>query len=349
MTVTMAFVDLLASYLSSLRSGNGPLLSAPLHWTILTNGGMDPHDCIILFLFEAQHSRPSLVAKIPRLPEDGRALQVEYERMTEVWGLLGDEAVFRIPRPIAMLNLEGQPALVLSYLPGESLLRASKRMVWEQPQQVYSLAVDAGKSLREVMDRIATPLAHGERVPTDFLQKVEKFRAMYSLTEREEGALQDLMGCLASLEGRATHKVLIQGDFWHGNMIRNSDHGRLMFVDWQYSHWATDVSLDVYLFLLAGALADTPQASVEDRARGAVEALVRWRPKIIPAYLQAFGKPAHYTLLPVRQGMLLCCVEKAVRASMDAGFDLTNDLIWRHYFSELLHLPEGNAFYDGLE
>ncbi len=349
MTVTLAFVDLLTSYLSSLRSGEAPLLSTPLHWTILTNGGMDPHDCIILFLFEAQHSRPSLVAKIPRLPEDGRALQVEYERMAELWGLLGDEAVFRIPRPIAMLNLEGQPALVISYIHGESLLHASKRMVWGKPEQVHALAVDAGKSLREVMDRIAAPLAQGEQVPTDFLQKAAKFREMYRLTEREEQALQELTGCLASVEGKATHKVLIQGDFWHGNMIRNSDHGRLMFVDWQYSHWTTDVSLDVYMFLLAGALADTPQTTVEDRARGAMAALLRWRPKIIPAYLQAFGKPTHYTLLPARPGMLLCCVEKAVRASMDAGFDLANDLIWRHYFAELVNLPEGSGFYDGLE
>ena len=343
------FVDKLISYILSLRRGNEVRFAFPtLHWTILSNGGVDPHDCIIFFIFEPHNPQPVLVAKVPRLPEDGRALQIEYDRLAELWAHLGKEAVFRIPEPIAMVTLEAQPALVISYIHGDSLLRASKKMIWEKPGEVLLLAMDAAVSLRDVLDRTATLLASGERIQTDMASKIEKFKKMYSLTEREEHAVSELVKNVDSISEMATHKVLIQGDFWHGNMIRNSAHGKLMFVDWQYSRWSTDVSLDVYLFLLASALAAVPPSAVEKKAPAAINVLMQWRQEIIPAYLQAFGRPKQYTLMAAQYGMLLCCVEKAVRASMDTGLDQVNDLIWRLLFAELVNLSDGSEFYDGI-
>lgn len=344
--MTTTFIEVLISYMISLRRQGKPLLSPPLNWTILSNGGADIHDCVIFFIFEENQSQPTLIVKVPRLPEDERALQVEYDRMVEMWEHLGPEAVFRMPEPIAMVNLEAQPALVKSYIHGESLLRVSKQRLWEKPEQVFLLAVDVAESLRDMMDRTATELADSEHIPTDIMQKIAKFKEMYRFTELEDQAILRLIKHIESIRNTATHKVLIHGDFWHGNIIRNLTHGKLMVIDRQYSRWSTDVSLDVYLFLLAGALANVPQLSVEERARGAMEVLLQWRPKIIPAYLQAFGKPSHYTLMPARYGMLLCCVEKAVRASMDLGVDQVNDLIWRYLFAELVNLSDKSGFYD---
>jgi hypothetical protein len=347
-TMSTAFIDQLTAHLSALQRQDSPLVTPPLRWSILANGGTDPRDCIIIFVFEDGRSQPALVVKVPRLPEDRRALQVEYGRMVELWNRLGGEAAFRIPEPIAMLDLEGQPALVISYIPGESLLRTSRKRLWENPARVQALAVDAAQSLRSMMDRTAVLLSAGERLETGLMQKVEKFRQMQHTTAREEQALLELLGQVEAAEKNATHKVLTQGDFWHGNIIRNANHGQLMFVDWQYSRWDTDVSLDVYLFLMAGALADAPHSPVEERARVAVEVLRRWRPQIIPAYLQAFGRPTQYGLLPARAGMMRCCLEKAVRASMDAGIDLENDLVWRLLFAELASLPDDDDFYNGI-
>jgi len=344
--MTVEFMDTLTTYIASLRRQGKPLLSPPLHWVILSNGAADLHDCIIIFVFEANKTQPALVVKVPRLPEDGLALQLEYDRLVELWKHLGPYAAFRVPEPVAMLTLGAQPAFVVSYIHGESLLRASKHKIWEKPEMVYSLAIDAAEFLRDIVDRTTTQLQDGENVPTDILQKIEKFREMYHFAEREDQALQGLIKNVESMRRSATHKTLIQGDFWHGNMIRNSRHGKLMLVDWQYSRWSTDVSLDVYLFLLAGALASAPQFPVEERARGAMEVLLQWRPKIIPDYLQAFGKPDQYTLMPARYGTLLCCVEKAVRASMDLGFDQVNDLIWRLLFAELVNLSDEGEFYN---
>jgi len=346
--MTTAFVDTLMSYILSLRRQGRPLFSPPIQWVILSNGDADFHDSIIFFGFEGTKSEPSLVVKVPRLPENGWALQVEYDRLVELWEHLGAEAVFRLPEPIAMVTLEKQPALVISYLPGESLLRSSKGKLWGNSEKVLALAVGAAQSLRDLNDRTATQLGDGERVPTDFQQKVEKFKKIYILTEHEDQILVSLVKHTESVAAMASHKVLIQGDFWHGNMIRNAVYGNLMFVDWQYSLWSTDVSLDVYLFLLAGALAATPQGSVEERARETMEVLLQWRPKIIPAYLDAYGRPDRYTLLPARYGMLVCCVEKAVRSSLDCGYNQADAAIWRLLFAELINLPEGNGFYDDI-
>ena len=134
----------------------------------------------------------------------------------------------------------------------------------------------------------------------------------------------------------ATHKVLIQGDFWHGNMIRDEARGKLLFVDWQFARWSVDVSMDIYFFLLAGALSATENGSVEQRVMEAFQLLMSWRANVIPEYLSAYGKPERYVLLPQREGMLMCCVEKAVRSALEFGYSHADDRLWRSLFAELV-------------
>jgi aminoglycoside phosphotransferase (APT) family kinase protein len=330
-----SFIDDLSAYVLSLCLKDRQPFSSPFNWTILSNGGADYHDSIILFGFEGEKLIPSLVAKTPRLPENGWALQAEYDRLVDLWIFLGPEAALCLPQPIAMVTLRKQPVLIISYVHGESLLRMSKKVLWENPRRVLALAVDAARSLRDILDQTATSLAKGEQISSDFPQKVDKFKELYSLTESENRVIADLLERLETVRARASHKVLIQGDFWHGNMIREAHHGHLMFVDWQYSRWVTDVSLDVYLFLLAAALASVPKDSADEKVRGAVKILRNWQADIIPAYLAAFGKPTGYTLLPIKEGMLVCCIEKAVRASMDFGYHQADDQIWRFIFAEI--------------
>lgn len=337
-----SFVDELTEYVASLRSQDCPLFPEPLHWAILSNGDAEYQDSIILFGFEIGKDRPSLVAKTPRLPENSPVLQVEYDRLIELWGLLGPLAPARLPKPFALVNIQQRSTLLISYVEGQSLTRTSKKEPWQNLQQVRDLAVDAARSFREILDMTSTPLDAGEQVLTDFPMKAEKFRETYQLSEAENLAVKEILRQMETDRIKASHKVLIQGDFWHGNIIREASQGALMFIDWQYSRWATDVSLDVYLFLLAGALATVLQDSVEARAREIVCTLKKWRPEIIPAYLAAFGKPVGFSLLPVKYGMLACCLEMAVRVGMGFGYNHVNDPLWRMIFCELIDWPEEN-------
>lgn len=329
------FVDNLSDYIASIQMEGRLPFSAPFHWVILSNGLAKHDDSVIFFGFENKAPNPVLVVKVPRLPENAWSLQIEYDRLVELWGLLGDEAVYRLSQPIAMVNLEGQPALITTYLRGKNWLHGARSKLWDDPEQILALAVDVAQSLRDIMDRTATPLKANEKVPSDFQKKAEKFQQMYLLSSYEKRVVADLLKDVESACRNANCRVLVQGDFWHGNMIRSEEHGKLMFIDWQYSRWSTDVSLDVYLFLLAGCRASVSGESDQEKARKAAEVLSTWKDKIIPAYLTAFGKPDGYVLLPMRSGMLMCCIEMATRLSIDLGADQPEDIVWRYLFKEL--------------
>lgn len=327
--------DSFNEHLTKFISDNFSYDAASVNWVLLSNGGADLHDSVILFcMVQGQHT-PQFVAKVPRLPENHWALQAEYDSLTMLWDRLGEAAVQRLPRPVSLVKFEDQSALILSYLPGENLLRASNQSFWLNKDRVLSFFMDAAMSLREIFDASRTPLAGSEYPPSDFSQKLENFRNQYPLKSQQLRIIEDLADRLALNTSNATHKVFIQGDFWHGNIIRGQEYGKLMFVDWQYARWTTDVSLDVFLFLLAAALSAASDADPERRASNAVDVLLSWKPDLIPLYLDVFRESNRYSMLPVRDGMLLCCVEKAVRAGMDFGHVQQDDVIWWWIFDAL--------------
>ena len=185
-------------------------------------------------------------------------------------------------------------------------------------------------------------LERGESLESYFVEKAGKFRELFEITPAEDQVLSDLVKKVEDRVATASHKVLIQGDFWHGNMIRDEKRGSLMLVDWQFARWSLDVSMDLYFFLLAGALSAAGNGSVEQRAKEAFDLLSEWRANVIPEYLAAYGRPADYVLLPQRYGMMLCCVEKAVRSALEFGYSHSDDWMWRSLFAELMNWPHEN-------
>jgi hypothetical protein len=175
---------------------------------------------------------------------------------------------------------------------------------------------------------------------SNFQIKTDKFRELFQVNLEEEGVLSELASMVKKSVLEASHKVLIQGDFWHGNMMQDKKREKLMFIDWQFARWSVDVSMDVYFFLLAGALSASGEGPVDQRAKRAFHILSNWRADVIPEYLSAYGKPHGYVLLPQKYGMMLCCVEKAVRSALEFGYRHPDDLMWRYLFAELMNWPE---------
>ncbi|HSK89393.1 MAG TPA: aminoglycoside phosphotransferase family protein [Anaerolineales bacterium] len=333
------FVDELSSFALSLSDGSQRLFSSPPHWLCLANGDADFHDNVIFFGFADKQAEPVLVAKVPRLVENGWMLKTEYDHLVELWHHIGPEAVSYVPRPYALTSLQERSVLMISFVRGESLTRLSRKSFWGNSKQVLAVAEEAARTLRDLNRLTESPVQANESLHSDFQEKADKFRELFSINAEEDRALTELTKLLKERSRAARHKVLIQGDFWHGNMIRDKQRGRLMFVDWQFARWSVDVSLDVYFFLLAGALSATGDGPVEKCAKDAFRLLSNWRADVIPGYLAAYGSPEHYVLLPQKQGMLLCCVEKAVRSALDFGYSHPDDFLWRHLFAELLHWP----------
>ena len=338
-----AFVDALTFYSLSLSLKMPGLSFRHLDWVLLSNGASSLHECIIFFGIGTENTNPVLVAKVPRLPSDDWIIRTEYTSLVALWEQLGEQkAATRIPRPIDLVVLQRQPTLITSYIESGNLLHSSRKPNWQDTKQVIELATDAGKYLAEILDQTTTPLTAENHPISDFDKKAEKYKLMHTLLDAEIDAVSELKNVIGTIYRTATHKILVHGDYWHGNMIRAKSHGELMLVDWQYSHWHVDAALDVYLFLLASALAAAPQGDIPKKAHNAAEILLSWRDSVIPEFLSAFGKTGTYTLLPPRQGFLYCCIEKAVRASLAIGADQEEDLIWHFMFAELLNWEDGN-------
>jgi aminoglycoside phosphotransferase (APT) family kinase protein len=334
--MAQSFVEDLSTFVFSLRESDRPLISSPLQWTLLANGDADFHDNVIFFGFDEHQTEPVLVAKVPRLVENGRMVETEYDHLVELWNRVGTQAENYVPKAYALTTLQERPVLLLSYVSGEGLTRLANRSFWEDGGQVSRLARQAARALRELNHLTRSPVVAEEDFHDGFSEKAERFRALFPLRTDEEHVLTDLIKSVESGGAAASHKVLIQGDFWHGNMIRSQEAERLMLVDWQFARWSVDVSVDVYFFLLAGALSATGEAPVVQRAKEAFTRLSDWRSHVIPEYLATYGTPAGYSLLPQREGMLMCCVEKAVRSALEFGYSHPDDLMWRHLFTELL-------------
>src|SRR5215207_7668864 len=330
------FVDVLSISAGALLESEHGLLSSHLHWAILANGDADFHDNVIFFGFSGGQTEPILVAKVPRLIENGWMLKTEYDHLIELWSCIGEAAAQYVPKPYVLTTLQERPVLIISHLSGESLTRLARRSFWGNSRQVSALAREAARSLRALNNLTKAPVREHGSLDPHFRKKADKFRELFQVTSEEDRVLSDLTRKIIESAVTATHRVLIQGDFWHGNMIRDEARGKLMFVDWQFARWSVDVSMDLYFFLLAGALSATENTSVEQRAKEASHRLQGWRADVIPGYLSAYGKPDGYILLPQKYGMLMCCVEKAVRSALEFGYSHTDDLMWRSLFGELL-------------
>jgi hypothetical protein len=277
-----------------------------------------------------------LVAKVPRLIENGWMLKVEYDHLVELWGCIGEDAASYVPKPYAMTTLQDRPVFLLSYVSGESLTRLSPRSFWRNSRRILALAREVAHSLRNLNRLTESPIEQAGPKDIRLPEIAAKFRDLFQISSEEERALAALIETVDLRTASASHKILLQGDFWHGNMIRDKKRRNLIFVDWQFARWSVDVSMDVYFFLLAGALSATEKETAERRAKDAFGLLKEWQKDIIPEYLFAYGVPEHYVLLPQKYGMILCCVEKAVRSALEFGYSHPDDLVWRYLFAELM-------------
>lgn len=336
------FLDELSDFAVSISDGGSSLFSPPFHWVCLANGDADFQDNVIFFGFDARQTDPVLAAKVPRLIKNGWMLQTEYARLVELWDCMGTAAVDYVPKPYGSISIQDRSVLVISYVPGESLTRLSRRSFWADSRQVTELALEAARTLRELNGLTERPIQHSDHLKPGLQEQVNKFKELFDLDAEENQALAELVRIVNEKTQSASQEVLIQGDFWHGNMIRDKKRSTLIFVDWQFARWSADVSMDVYFFLLAGALSATGSHPVEERAKEAFRLLRRWRKDVIPEYLAAYGQPEHYLLLPQKYGMMLCCVEKAARSALEFGYSHPDDRMWRYLFAELLQWPAEN-------
>jgi len=193
------FLDELSTVALSLAEGESKLFSPPFYWVCLANGDADFHDNVIFFGFAGKQTDPVLVAKVPRLAQNGWMLKTEYDHLVELWRCIGPEAVKYVPKPHALTSLEERPVLMISYIPGESLTRLSRKSFWGDRGKVAALAKEAARALRDLNRLTETPMGADESLKADFQTKADKFRELFKLAAEEERALAELIKTVNNL------------------------------------------------------------------------------------------------------------------------------------------------------
>lgn len=314
-----------------------PVAGIPdLQWAVFVQSWDQSLDKNILLLcFDKKDSEPCLVAKVCRLPVNNWALEREFDNLSLMWKYLGSLAPLHLQKCMPLQGRDKQQAFITNYISGNSLLSLEKYMLTHQRRNTFhKISCDASKVLSLCHHSTCVPLEGNEKPDSAYFKKIELFRSLYPLQKTEEVVLETLNTIIEQQIDVATRKVFLHADFWHGNILLNPA-GDLVVIDWQVSRWATDVSLDVYLFMLAALLKGTSYFPEKSRLDKIASTLKQWRVELIPNYLKTYSLPDGCTLLPESYGMILCCIEMAIRPIAVWGRQ-EGDAVWYLLFRQLI-------------
>ena len=136
---------------------------APIfEWIISSNGGTAIHDNVLLLGFKEEELEPTLVAKICRSQKYSWTLDSEYHRLVELLKCMGDEAIERLPKPIALENKENNHIFITNYLKGTNIKDLYNSNLNGNILKLKQFMVDAAKSLRFLNKMTATTINSGE-------------------------------------------------------------------------------------------------------------------------------------------------------------------------------------------
>jgi aminoglycoside phosphotransferase (APT) family kinase protein len=211
----------------------------------------DPNAKVSILLFPPGAARPAYVAKVPTTDAAARSVEREAEQLAEVASRLLGPVSATIPKVVATVEHLGRPVLVMTAMPGQSMLAAYHS--WRHTARAKTVAADfaaAGHwlaglqsatgseqvSLAQMLDGVADVIGH-------------RFGG-------EPGADADLAD-LAALRGRlADHRTpqsVVHGDFWPGNLL--IERGRVLgVIDWEAARPAGTPARDLARFVTSYSL-----------------------------------------------------------------------------------------------
>ena len=198
-----------SAFAASISDGGHALFNAPFQWVCLANGDADFQDNVIFFGFDAGAADPVLVAKVPRLVKNGWMLKTEHDHLADLWDCMGNTAVDYVPRIYGFTSIQDRSVLMISYVPGESLTRLTRKSFWADPRQVTALARQAAGTLRAVNEMTARPVQQSVDISLTLQKNADRFRGLFELNKDEDHALSDLVRTVNEKSRTVSHDVLI--------------------------------------------------------------------------------------------------------------------------------------------
>jgi hypothetical protein len=193
----------------------------------------DPNAKVTILLFPPGAERPAYVAKVPTTDAAALSVARESERLAEVGDLVPGPVSATIPKFVTTVEHLGRPVLVMTALPGRSMLAAYHS--WRHTARREAVAADfsaAGDWLTGLNGAVG---GIGQASVAEMLDGVadllgRRFGGQPG-TDSDLAALAALRG---RLEGQRTPQSAVHGDFWAGNLL--AERGRVLgVIDWEHA------------------------------------------------------------------------------------------------------------------
>ena len=191
----------------------------------------DPNAKVTVLLFPPGATRPAYVAKVPTTDAAARSVEREAGQLAGVGSRPLGRVSTTIPEVVATVEHLGRPVLVMTALPGQSMLAAYHS--WRHTARRTTVAADfaaAGSWLAGL---------YGAAAGSEHASLARLLDGVAEVITRrfggQPGGNADLAD-LAALRGRLAEyrapQSIVHGDFWPGNLL--VDRGRVLgVIDWE--------------------------------------------------------------------------------------------------------------------
>lgn len=212
----------------------------------------DPNAKVTILLFPPGAARPAYVAKVPTTDAAARSVEREAERLAEVGDQVRGAVSATIPKLIATVEHLGRPVLVMTALPGQSMLAAYHS--WRHTARREAVAADfaaAGDWLAGLQGAVGGNEQASVAQTLDGVADVLGHR--FGGQPGADADLTDLAALRRRLEGHRTPQSVVHGDFWAGNLL--AERGRVLgVIDWEHARMTGSPVRDLARFATSYSL-----------------------------------------------------------------------------------------------
>lgn len=235
---------MIAGFLEALASQwDGPALQQPL--TIVKAAGSTGAARKVNFLvFENLSSSPRFLVKLVRDSAHQQKLQDEFEKLQSIYAFASLRPY--VGRPVALLEQQGQLAMVETCLPGIALENLLLRGLRRRPAEIASDLEQTCRWLQVFLNETRQGM-YSFRGVIEIEERLTSLPA--PLSEKLTGQLFARADRLAGLQIPLAAR---HGDFWPGNLMMSGS--KIGIIDWEtltLQGWPLD---DLFLFVLKYAL-----------------------------------------------------------------------------------------------
>jgi aminoglycoside phosphotransferase (APT) family kinase protein len=191
----------------------------------------DPNAKVTILLFPPGATRPAYVAKVPTTDAAASSVEREAGQLAEVGRRALGPVSTTIPKVVATLEHLGRPVLVMTAMPGQSMLAAYHS--WRHTARSKTVAADFAAAGHWLAGLNGTAAGSEHVSLAQMLDGVaDAITRRFGSQPGTDADLADLAGLHGRLADYLTPQSVVHGDFWPGNLLVGS--GQVLgVIDWE--------------------------------------------------------------------------------------------------------------------